>query len=118
MSLFAQLAKVRAARSAFASARMEVSVPAAALFERGSKNPLTLVGAAAGAGVLLGTLDVHPLRIPGVSTLLSGELAQILSHGTRLISELQAFGLGPAKADSKRQDEPDAVPDTDTSPSL
>jgi hypothetical protein len=117
MNLFAQLAKVRAARSEMALARLEMSVPAAALFERGKENPLTTVGAAAGAGFVLGTLNVHPLRVPGMSSLLGGGLAEIMSHGTQLISELGAFGLGSMKSDDKSRDDPDAATDSDSSPS-
>lgn len=116
MNLFAHLAKVRAARSDMALARMEVSAQAAALFERGKQNPLTTVGAAAGAGFVLGTLNVHPLRVPGVSSLLGGGLAEIMSHGTQLISELGAFGLGPAKPDDTSQDDQNAAPDPDSNP--
>ena len=99
MSLFSQLARVRAARAEVALARVEIGLPAAALFERGKRNPLTTVGAAAGAGFVLGTLNVHPLRVPGVSTLLGGGLSEIMSHGTQLIAQLGAFGLGPLDAD-------------------
>lgn len=116
MNLFSQLAKVRAARADMAMARLEIGIPAAALFERGKRNPLTTVGAAASTGFVLGTLNVHPLRVPGVSTLLGGGLSEIMSHGTQLIAQLGAFGLGPSVADAAGPQEP-AAPDTDSSPS-
>lgn len=99
MSLFSQLAKVGAARAEMTLARGAVTIPATALFERGKRNPLTTVGSAAGIGFVLGTLNVHPLRVPGMSSLLGGGLAEIMSHGSQLIAQLGAFGLGPASAD-------------------
>lgn len=115
MNLISQLAEVRAARAEMAIARLETGVPAAALFARAKRNPLTAVGAAAGAGFVLGTTSVDPLRVPGVSTLLGGGLAEILSHGTQLIAQLGAFGLGPSNGDDGGPKGPPPTPDTDGS---
>jgi hypothetical protein len=92
MSLFRQIGKVRAARARVAAHRAELATPAAALLARGHRYPLTTVGAAAGAGFVLGRLNVHPLRVPGLGALLSGGLAEAVAHGTRLIAELGATG--------------------------
>lgn len=98
MSLFKQLAKVRAAQSEMKLARSELSLPAARLLARGQRYPLTTVGAAAGAGFVLGRLNVHPLRIPGLGSLLSGGLAETVAYGARLVSELGSFGSGGTDA--------------------
>lgn len=92
MSLFRQIGKVRAARARVAAHRAELATPAAALLARGHRYPLATVGAAAGAGFVLGRLNVHPLRVPGLGALLSGGLAEAVAHGTRLIAELGAMG--------------------------
>jgi hypothetical protein len=99
MSVWKQNAKVQAARLRVRAARHELSTPAAALLARGRDYPLTTVGAAAGAGFVLGSLNVHPLRVPGLAPLLGGGLAEAVACGTRLIAELGAMGLGPAAAD-------------------
>jgi hypothetical protein len=41
---------------------------------------------------------VHPLRIPGLGSLLSGGLAETVAYGARLVSELGSFGSGGADA--------------------
>jgi hypothetical protein len=92
MSLFGQIGKVRAAQARVAAHRAELATPAAALLARGHRHPLATVGAAAGAGFVLGRLNVHPLRVPGLGALLSGGLAEAVAHGTRLIAELGAVG--------------------------
>jgi hypothetical protein len=92
MSLFGQIGKVRAAQARVAAHRAELATPAAALLARGHRHPLVTVGAAAGAGFVLGRLNVHPLRVPGLGALLSGGLAEAVAHGTRLIAELGAAG--------------------------
>jgi hypothetical protein len=119
MSLFSQLARVRAAKLEMNLARQEMSPPAAALLARGQRYPLTTVGTAAGAGFVLGTLNVHPLRIPGLGSLLGGGLAEAVAYGTRLVSELGAFGLGggadSGRTDSDKTDSDDtAAPDTNS----
>jgi hypothetical protein len=94
MSLFKQLAKVRSAQLEMQLARGEFHVPATALMARGQRNPLTTVGIAAGVGLLLGRLNIHPLRVPGLGSLLGGGLAEVVSHGARLFSALGSFDLG------------------------
>ena len=98
MSLFKQLAKVRDAQLEMKLARREFGPPAALLLARGQRYPLTTLGAAAGAGFVLGRLNVHPLRIPGLGSLLSGGLAETVAYGVRLVSELGAFGSSGADA--------------------
>ncbi|RUL75302.1 hypothetical protein [Dyella choica] len=88
MSLFKQLKKVDQARQRVARHRGEMAAPAAALLERGYRHPLATVGAAAGAGFVLGSLGVGPLRVPGLVSGLSTGLAEIVAYGTRLIAEL------------------------------
>lgn len=113
MSLFKQLSRVRAAQMEMKLARGQLSPPAAALLARGQRYPLTTVGTAAGAGFVLGRLNVHPLRVPGLGSLLSGGLAETVAYGARLVSELGSFGLGGA--DSGKGDAGDAAAsDTDS----
>ena len=88
MSLLKQFEKVRVARARVAQHRNEVAAPAAALLERGYHHPLTTVGAAAGAGFVLGSLGVGPLRVPGLISTVSAGLAEAVAYGTRLIAEL------------------------------
>jgi hypothetical protein len=95
MGIFKQLAEVRAARTAMTLAREQAAIPAAALLARAQAHPLTSVGIAAGAGVAMGSLDVHPLRIPGLGTLISGGLTDVLMQVTGL-----AAGLGAERSDA------------------
>jgi hypothetical protein len=88
MGLFKQLEKVRKARDRVALHRNEVATPAASLLARGYRHPLTTVGTAAGAGFALGILGVGALRVPGMASMISTGLADIVAHGTRLIAEL------------------------------
>jgi hypothetical protein len=94
MSIFVRLANVRTAQTRLGLAQRQLGTPAAALLARGRRYPLTTVGAAAGAGFVIGSLDVHPLRVPGVAPLLGGGLAEAVAIGTRLITELGIAGLG------------------------
>lgn len=99
MSLFKQLARVDKARQRVARHREEMATPAAALLERGYHHPLTTVGAAAGAGFVLGSLGVGPLRVPGLITSVSAGLAEVVAYGTRLIAEM-GMGDGNDASDS------------------
>ncbi|HWU75375.1 MAG TPA: hypothetical protein VN043_02635 [Rhodanobacter sp.] len=92
MKLLKQLARVRVARLRMAAARHELGTPANALLARGREHPLTTVSVAGGAGFVLGSLNVHPLRVPGLASLLSGGLAGAVAHGTRLLTELAVLG--------------------------
>jgi hypothetical protein len=87
MSLFKQLHAVRAAKHQAEVARHELAVPAQALLARGQRYPLATVGVAAGAGFVLGQLNVHPLRVPGLGALLSGTAAELVGQGARLLAE-------------------------------
>ncbi|WP_458070697.1 hypothetical protein [Rhodanobacter sp. BL-MT-08] len=103
MSLFKQLAKVRSAQLDLKRARSEFSPPATALLARGQRYPLTTVSLAAGTGLVLGRLNVHPLRVPGLGSLLGGGVAEAVAHGARLFSALGSFDLGSAD-DGERGD--------------
>ncbi len=105
MSIFGKAAEVRAAKLRARVAREAVHKPASALLAREREYPLTTVGGAAGAGFVLGMLNVHPLRIPGLSALLSGGVAEVVTHGTRLIAELGALGLHAAARSSPTDDD-------------
>lgn len=97
MSLPRKLAKVRLAQARVQQARTEVGVPIDALLERVRDHPLTSVGAAAGAGVVMAQLDFHPLRIPGVGGLVSGGMLELVAQGVRLLAD---SGLVPFGQDS------------------
>jgi hypothetical protein len=90
MSLFGKIDKVRAAQARVAAHRTELAVPAAALLARGERHPLLVLGAAGGAGFVLGSLDVHPLRVPGLGPLLRGGFAEAVAQGVRLLAGLLA----------------------------
>lgn len=103
MKVFEQIAKVHRAELRMTAARHRLSPPAAALLARGRKYPLTTVGTAAGAGFVLGSLNVHPLRIPGLAPLLGGGLAEAVAYGTRLIAELGTLGLAAHELGAKKK---------------
>jgi len=86
MKLTKQLAEVRAAQARMALARHDVGEPVAALLARGRAWPLATVGVAAGAGFALGSLDVHPLRVPGLTSLVGGGLADVLAQSAHLLA--------------------------------
>ena len=87
MSITKKVAKVREAQARMNLARQAITEPASALLARSERYPLLTVGAAAGAGVVLGQLNVHPLRIPGLGSLLSGTAAEMVAYATRMIAE-------------------------------
>ena len=95
MNLIRQLGQVRAAQARVAAHRAELAQPAAALLACGQQHPLLVLGAAGGAGLVLGSLAVDPLRVPGVGPLLRGGLAEAVAQGVRLLAELGA-GAGAA----------------------
>jgi hypothetical protein len=113
MKIFDRAAKVREAQARMTVARRELSTPAAALLARSRRHPLTTVGVAAGAGLALGTLNVHPLRVPGLGPLLGGGLAEAVAFGTRLIAELGTAGLVAADRSEDRQHPDDHSGNTD-----
>ncbi|MBD8874600.1 hypothetical protein [Rhodanobacter sp. DHB23] len=98
MSLFRQLDKVRAAQARVAAHRAELATPAAALLARGQRHPALMLGAAGGAGFLLGSLDASPLRVPGLESLLRGGLAEAVAQGVRLFATLGADAADDASA--------------------
>jgi len=87
MSLIKRLHAVREAQGRAQDAREELAVPAHALLARGQRYPLTTVGVAAGAGFVLGQLNVHPLRVPGLGALLSGTAAEVVGQAMRMVAE-------------------------------
>ncbi|WP_243040654.1 hypothetical protein [Dyella sedimenti] len=87
MSLTKQLRAVRSAQHRAGQARHELAEPVHALLSRGQRYPLTTVGMAAGAGFVLGQLNVHPLRVPGLGALLSGTAAELVGQAARLLAE-------------------------------
>jgi hypothetical protein len=101
MSMFDRVAKVQAAQLRMRTARHALTTPAAALLVRGRAHPLTMVGSAAGAGFVLGSFGVHPLRVPGLGPLLGGGVAEVVAHGVRLIAELGAMPRAAAAADAE-----------------
>jgi DUF883 C-terminal glycine zipper region len=96
MIIFEQLHAVRAAQARSQLARQELAVPAQALLSRGQRHPLTTVGVAAGAGFVLGQLNLHPLRVPGLGALLSGTVAEVVAQAARLIAEFSEGGFDPS----------------------
>lgn len=92
MNMFKQLARVRVAKWRMTVARHELGRPVNALLASAREHPLTSVGIASGTGFVLGSLNVHPLRVPGLASLLSGGMAGALSHGTQLLTELAVMG--------------------------
>jgi hypothetical protein len=98
MSLLGQIDKVRAAQARVAAHRAELATPAAALLARGQRHPWLLLGAAGGAGFVLGSIDASPLRIPGLASLLQGGFAEIVAQGVRLLAELGANTADDASA--------------------
>lgn len=101
MSLIQQMHAVSKAKHRAQEAREAVAVPAQALLERGQRHPLTTVGMAAGAGFVLGQLNVHPLRVPGLGALLSGTAAEVVGQAMRLVAEFsqQPDGYAPDTSD-------------------
>nr|WP_199044755.1 hypothetical protein [Dyella sp. ASV24] len=87
MSLIKHLHAVRHAQGRVQEAREELARPAQALLSRGQRHPLTTVGVAAGAGFVLGQLNVHPLRVPGLGALLSGTAAEVAGQAMRMVAE-------------------------------
>lgn len=104
MKIVRQMARVRAAQECMAQARHEVGEPASALLARGREYPLATVGVAAGAGFALGSLDVHPLRVPGLASLVGGGLAEVLAQGTRVLAGMAAAGLAAHAAADQAAD--------------
>ena len=79
MGIFSSMARVTKARAEVALARQQTVEPAAALIARGYEYPLTVLGIAAGSGVLLSSVKINPLAVPGVSGLVAGGTAEIIS---------------------------------------
>ncbi|PTR35510.1 hypothetical protein C8J98_101776 [Luteibacter sp. OK325] len=78
MGIFSSMARVTKARAEVALARQQTVEPAAALIARGYEYPLTVLGIAAGSGVLLSSVKINPLAVPGVSSLVAGGTADII----------------------------------------
>lgn len=78
MGIFNSMAKVTKARAEVALARQQTVEPAAALIARGYEYPLTVLGIAAGSGVLLSSVKINPLAVPGVTSLVASGTADII----------------------------------------
>lgn len=96
MSLFKHLRAVREARERVADAREALAEPAGALLARGRQHPIGTVSVAAGLGFVLGQLNVHPLRIPGLGALLNGTVAELVAQAVRLVAEFSEGGFDPS----------------------
>lgn len=94
MSLIKQVQAVQAAKERAQQARHELTTPAQALLLRGERYPLTTMGIAAGAGFVLGKLNVHPLRVPGLGALLSGTAAEVVGQAMNLVAEFSQHADG------------------------
>lgn len=94
MSILRELAAVRLAQRRVVVAHARWDRLTAALFARSHAHPLTTLGVAAGAGVVLGGLNVRALRVPGLGMLLSGGVADLAAFAMRLFSEFGIAGLG------------------------
>lgn len=98
MSMGSQVAAVKRAQARMGAARHQVGIPASALLARGRAHPLGTVGVAATTGFVMGRLNVHPLRLPGLGALLGGGLTELITLGSRMIAELGTAGLGAASS--------------------
>ena len=107
MNAFKQMTRVRLAQARMTAARRQLAQPAGALLARGREYPLTTVGAAAGAGFALGSMNVHPLRVPGIASVLGSGMAEAVAHGTRLLAELAMLGGVTKAADAATTAAPD-----------
>lgn len=94
MNIFQRRAAVRAAHQRVAVARGELDGAAKVLLARSVAHPLLTVGVATSAGVALGSLNVRPLRVPGLGALLSGGVADTVALALRLFTEFGVAGLG------------------------
>ena len=92
MSILKQRARVRAAQRRMDAARAAVAAPASSLLARGEQHPIATLGLAAGAGFVMGQLDVHPLRIPGLGGLLGGVVAEATALGASFIAQSAEHG--------------------------
>jgi hypothetical protein len=97
MGIFKSMARVTKARAEVAIAREQTVQPAAALIARGYEYPLTVLGIAAGSGVLMSSIKVNPLAVPGVSGLVAGGTADIIS---KVISMAAGSFLGDFAGDA------------------
>lgn len=93
MSLRQRIAEVRVAQLRVLVAREELQAATDGLLAGSRAHPLTTVAAATGAGVLLGALRIPALRVPGMTGLLAGGLAEGAALGVRLLAEFGAMDL-------------------------
>lgn len=113
MKLFPQLTKVERAQARVQAARAELARPITSLIARGDRHPLETVGIAAGVGFALGSLNLHPLRVPGVGPLLGGGLADAAAFATRWLVEQGLDSFGHPKHPADDTDHADGTDDTD-----
>lgn len=86
MSMFGQHARVRVAQQRMTAARRAVAAPASALLARGERYPLVVLGIAAGTGVVLGRMNVHPFRLPGMGSLLGTLVSEATTLGASFLA--------------------------------
>lgn len=86
MNIVDQRARVRAAQQRMGEARRAVAAPASALLARGERHPVMALGIAAGAGFVMGSIDVHPMRVPGLGGLFEGALGEAAALGVSLLA--------------------------------
>jgi hypothetical protein len=116
MNIFRRRAAVRAAHQRVAAARGELDGAANVLLARSVAHPLLTVGVAAGAGVALGSLNVRPLRVPGLGALLSGGVADTVALAVRLFTEFGVAGLGAVERGATGHHAATSVPADGASP--
>jgi hypothetical protein len=86
MSMFGQHARVLAAQRRVHEARAAVARPASALLARGERHPWAILGFAAGAGFVMGRMDTHPLRLPGMGSLLGALVSEATTLGASFLA--------------------------------
>jgi hypothetical protein len=90
MSMFGQHARVRTAQRRMSQARRAVAVPASALLARGERHPWVILGVAAGAGFVMGRMNVQPLRLPGMGSLLGAVMTEVTAIGAAFLARSSA----------------------------
>jgi hypothetical protein len=98
MSMFGERARVLAAQTRVREARKAVAQPASALLARGERHPWLILGMAAGAGFLMGRSRVHPLRVPGIGSLVGALVSEATTLGASFLAAHSAAGSAAGDA--------------------
>jgi hypothetical protein len=88
MNILQRHARVRIAQARMTEARISLERSASTLLARSCAHPLSSLGVAAGAGFVLGRLDLHPLRVPALGSLLGGGIAEAIAQGVRVFADM------------------------------